>query len=88
MEFIVERLQSEGLRHAEHGEIEQMLHFDGMELLRRLLQGHLDRVRLYFDDAITVLRCHWESVFCIVRQMITFQRTFFVVNPVFIEITT
>lgn len=42
LEFIVERLQSEGLRHAEHGEIEQVLHSDGMELLRRLMQGHLD----------------------------------------------
>ena len=34
LEFIVERLQSEGLRHAEHGEIEQVLHSDRMGLLR------------------------------------------------------
>lgn len=42
LEFIVTRLQAEELRHAEHGEVEQFLHSDGMELLRRLLQGHLD----------------------------------------------
>ena len=42
LEFIVTRLQAEELRHAEHGEVEQLLHSDGMELLRRLLQGDLD----------------------------------------------
>ena len=39
---IVEHLQSREMGQLEHGEVEQYLWREGTELLRRLLQGHLD----------------------------------------------
>ena len=39
---IVQHLQSQETRHLEHGAVEQFLWDEGTELLRRLLQGHLD----------------------------------------------
>ena len=47
--YIVQQLQSQEMRHLEHGAIEQFVWHEGTELLRRLLQGHLD------------LRCREES---------------------------
>jgi len=46
---IVQHLQSQETQHLEHGAIEVFLWHEGTELLRRLLQGHLD------------LRCRRES---------------------------
>ena len=40
--YLVDRLQSEETAEMEHGEIEELIRADGMELLRRLLQGHLN----------------------------------------------
>jgi len=40
--YIVEHLHAEETRRLEHGAVEAFLHQEGMELLRRLLQGHLD----------------------------------------------
>ena len=40
--YLVDRLQSEEMAGMEHGEIEELIRADGMELLRRLLQGHLN----------------------------------------------
>ena len=41
-DVIVNRLSAEESQSWEHGEIEQYIHQHGTELLRRLLQGHLD----------------------------------------------
>ena len=46
---LVQHLQAQETQHLEHGAIEQFLWHEGTELLRRLLQGHLD------------LRCRGES---------------------------
>ena len=40
--FLVSRLQSEAMARMEHGEVEATIAHEGSELLRRLLQGHLD----------------------------------------------
>lgn len=40
--FLVERLQSAETQRLEHGAVEAFLDTEGTELLRRLLQGHLD----------------------------------------------
>lgn len=40
--YLVTRLQSEEMSRMEHGEVEARLSKEGNELLRRLLQGHLD----------------------------------------------
>jgi len=40
--YLVEQLQSPETGQLEHGAVEAWLHREGMELLRRLLQGHLD----------------------------------------------
>lgn len=42
VEQIVHGLQSKAWLSAEHGEVEQMIQKDGMEVLRLLFQGHLD----------------------------------------------
>ena len=39
---MVTALRSSELLNVEHGEVESWLHSEGMELLRRLLQGHVD----------------------------------------------
>ena len=39
---MVTALRSSDVLNLEHGEVEAWLHSEGMELLRRLLQGHLD----------------------------------------------
>ena len=39
---LVTTLRSDEQQQMEHGELESWLHGEGMELLRRLLQGHLD----------------------------------------------
>jgi hypothetical protein len=39
---VVEPLRAEASQHLEHGDVEQFLEIEGRELLRRLLQGHLD----------------------------------------------
>jgi hypothetical protein len=39
---LVKELQSEQTLHLEHGDVEQLISREGTELLRRLLQGHLD----------------------------------------------
>jgi hypothetical protein len=39
---VVTQLRSEAAQHLEHGHVEQLLETEGRELLRRLLQGHLD----------------------------------------------
>jgi hypothetical protein len=41
-EAIVSQLHSAEATLLEHGDIEAIVHRDGMELLRRLVQGHLD----------------------------------------------
>jgi hypothetical protein len=41
-EAVVRQLHSPGAALLEHGDIEAIVHRDGTELLRRLLQGHLD----------------------------------------------
>ncbi|MGH8537196.1 MAG: Uma2 family endonuclease [Gammaproteobacteria bacterium] len=40
--LLMSRLQSEEMSRREHGEVEATIAQDGNELLRRLLQGHLD----------------------------------------------
>ena len=47
--YVVEHLQSEATSQLEHGAVEEFLWREGTELLRRLLQGHLD------------LRTRWEA---------------------------
>jgi hypothetical protein len=39
---LVNQLQSNQVLRMEHGEVEELISHEGMELLRRLLQGHLD----------------------------------------------
>src|SRR3954447_2264775 len=39
---LVNELQSTQVLRMEHGEVEELITHEGMELLRRLLQGHLD----------------------------------------------
>ncbi len=39
---VVNALRSSDALNLEHGEVEAWLHSEGVELLRRLLQGHLD----------------------------------------------
>jgi hypothetical protein len=39
---IVALLSSEASQSWEHGDLERQLHQDGMELLRKMLQGHLE----------------------------------------------
>ena len=41
--YLVNQLQCEPTVHMEHGEVEQVISQEGTELLRRLLQGHVDR---------------------------------------------
>jgi len=40
-EHLLDRLSGEETRRITHGEIEAMVHAEGSELLRRLIQGHL-----------------------------------------------
>jgi hypothetical protein len=40
--LIVDRLQSAAVLSMEHGEVEGLISREGTELMRRLLQGHLD----------------------------------------------
>jgi len=40
--MIVDRLQSAAVLGMEHGEVEGLISREGTELMRRLLQGHLD----------------------------------------------
>ena len=40
---LVNQLQSNQVLRMEHGEVEELITHEGTELLRRLLQGHLDR---------------------------------------------
>jgi hypothetical protein len=42
-DWLVAQLQSEATGQLQHGEVEDFLDQEGTELLRRLLQGHLDR---------------------------------------------
>lgn len=51
---IVTHLRSEASHHLEHGQVEQLLEQEGRELLRRLLQGHL--------DYRAANETHWESL--------------------------
>jgi hypothetical protein len=39
---VVDQLQSKQVLRMEHGEVEELITHEGTELLRRLLQGHLD----------------------------------------------
>lgn len=39
---IVKMMQSESILRSEHGDVEELLREEGFELLRKLLQGHLD----------------------------------------------
>lgn len=62
--LLMSRLQSEEMSRMEHGEVEATIAQDGHELLRRLLQGHLDlrakseERRLEVAGADGVLRRH------------------------------
>ena len=62
--LLMSRLQSEEMSRMEHGEVEATIAQDGNELLRRLLQGHLDlrakseERRLEVAGADGVLRRH------------------------------
>src|SRR5512139_3563483 len=42
-EKLIGELRSESTRNAEHGEVESLIEREGNELLRRLMQGHLDQ---------------------------------------------
>jgi len=42
LEGMIECLRTQKWLHAEHGEVEQLIHKDGFELMRRLLQAHLN----------------------------------------------
>ncbi len=42
LEGLINTLCSQQWLHAEHGEVEQLIHKDGYELMRLVLQGHLD----------------------------------------------
>ena len=39
---LIDALRTQRWLHAEHGDVEQLIHKDGFELMRLLLQGHLD----------------------------------------------
>jgi len=64
---LIEQLQSDHALHMEHGDVEQIISRDGTELLRRLLQGHLDlrtsleckREEIQGTDGS--LRTHWRQ---------------------------
>lgn len=65
--FLVSRLQSEEMSRMEHGQVEATIAQEGNELLRRLLQGHLDlrakteEGRLEVVGADGVLRRHCRA---------------------------
>jgi hypothetical protein len=65
--FLVSRLQSAEMSRMEHGEVEVTIAQEGTELLRRLLQGHLDRRakteerRLEVAGADGVIRRHCRA---------------------------
>ncbi len=42
-EYLVGRLNDEETQKLTHGEVEDLIHTEGMELLRRLNQGYLDQ---------------------------------------------
>lgn len=42
LEGMIECLRTQKWLHAEHGEVEELIHKDGFELMRRLLQAHLN----------------------------------------------
>ena len=42
LESMINALRTQRWLHAEHGDVEQLIHKDGFELMRLLLQGHLD----------------------------------------------
>ncbi|MCP4989521.1 MAG: hypothetical protein GY928_26750, partial [Colwellia sp.] len=46
---LVDRLRSKETQHWEHGDIEKLIWKEGTELLRRLLQGHLD-IRFMLEE--------------------------------------
>ncbi len=52
---LIERLQWEEIRHWEHGEIENLIWKEGNELLRRLLQGHLD-IRFVLEKKLEAVK--------------------------------
>ncbi|MFH1919438.1 MAG: ISKra4 family transposase [Planctomycetota bacterium] len=66
-EAIMARLQSDETARMEHGDLEELLNIDGRELLRRLLQGHLDlraarEKRLErVEDSDGVIRPHFRK---------------------------
>ena len=39
---LIDALRTQRWLHAEHGEVEELIHKDGFEMMRLLLQGHLD----------------------------------------------
>lgn len=43
LDGLIDALRTQRWLHAEHGEVEQLIHKDGFELMRLLLQGHLDQ---------------------------------------------
>jgi hypothetical protein len=56
---LIDALRSQRCLHAEHGEVEQFIRKDGLELMRLLLQGHLDehaRQEAGFQDSEFVLQ--------------------------------
>ena len=65
--FLVSRLQSEEMSRMDHGQVEATIAQEGNELLRRLLQGHLDlrakteERRLEVVGADGVLRRHCRA---------------------------
>ena len=42
LDGLINALRTQKWLHAEHGDVEQLIHKDGFELMRLLLQGHLD----------------------------------------------
>ena len=42
LDGLIDALRTQRWLHAEHGDVEQLIHKDGFELMRLLLQGHLD----------------------------------------------
>lgn len=51
---MITQLRADASRQLEHGQVEQFLDTEGRELLRRLLQGHLDYRAAHAPD--------WESL--------------------------
>ena len=43
---LVGKLNAPDSQRLTHGEVETLIHCEGMELLRRLIQGHVDQTRL------------------------------------------